>query len=234
MKTVTFPSAARGLAGLAVVLLAVGVTVRAEVVVHSMADLSNPLLPGINMYSASAIAKVLTLDLNSDGTDDFRFETQVQHGFDVFPLGRNAVLAYKVDPLTSYAEAMPPGTLLGPESYPTGLSWDQTVNIPGGFRLGININGCYQRQCVGQFINTDACMGVRFDVNGELHYGWVRISQSSFDFAEGFPGGYIREIGFETRPNTPVIIVPEPSLAAFAGLALAALLLVLRRRRPAV
>ena len=69
--------------------------------------------------------------------------------------------------------------------------------------------------------------GLRFDIGGAWHYGWVEI-----DSWTGINTGYIRSYGWETEANTPIIAgAPEPGRVS---LILLAMLLHLRRRRRAL
>ena len=70
-------------------------------------------------------------------------------------------------------------------------------------------------------------MGMRFEIGGEWHYGWVEI-----DSWTGVNTGYIRSYGWETDANTPIAAgAPEPARAA---LLLIGLISMHRRRRRAL
>jgi hypothetical protein len=71
-----------------------------------------------------------------------------------------------------------------------------------------------------------AIFGVRFDIAGETHYGWVSIT-------EGPTEQTINSWGYETTPNTGiaagVMAVPEPTSAVMLGAS--GLLALVRRRK---
>lgn len=73
----------------------------------------------------------------------------------------------------------------------------------------------------GIFFNENAYMGVQFTMNGNTHYGWIRVEYPSTATWKAVAWGY------ETTPNTAAVVpAPGVAVAGVAGLALG-----FRRRR---
>ena len=67
----------------------------------------------------------------------------------------------------------------------------EAINSPGG--------GQYRGQWVNVF---NRYLGLKFQINGETHFGWARMSMkfSFFQKSESVLNGY----AYETQPNTPI------------------------------
>ena len=77
-------------------------------------------------------------------------------------------------------------------------------------------------------------LGVRFDIGGNSHMGFVEISIDGSNNGSGNPGNVpsIISYGYETQPNTALSVpIPEPSSLGLLAMG-ASGLVGLRRRRP--
>lgn len=87
----------------------------------------------------------------------------------------------------------------------------------------------------GGSYNGPGLLGVRFDIGGNSHMGFVEISVDSSNNTNGAPGNIptIISFGYETQPNTALSNpVPEPTSLGLLAMG-AAGLATLRRRRKA-
>jgi hypothetical protein len=135
-----------------------------------------------------------SIDLNNDGIPDVTFKF-VETGYGayqlVYPGAKGGALIF--------------GTIGSNEGEPYPLPWRARVGPTAKFefRGGIidGVRGCHS-QCFSFGIwegLSDRYLGVRFLVEGAVHYGWVRISVTSG--IDGTISGY----AYETTPNKPII-----------------------------
>jgi hypothetical protein len=143
------------------------------------------------------------LDLNNDGIPDFEiadFFTQPVR----FPLGFHTN-ALTVKPLKQanrtidatsqgkvYAAALPARTQVGPNGpFQAGYS-SMLMARSGGSAYSTFFDGPW-------FKHPKAYLGVKFVINGITHYGWVRLTVSSFIESYTIVG-----YAYETVPNQPI------------------------------
>lgn len=124
------------------------------------------------------VNKILSLDINHDGTADFQFflSTFAYHTFNaslnVTPLGGGGVVA--APPADAYAAALFRGNSIGPSRSFAGLRADLLRSH--GTDLYSSI---YHRSIQGLWSNvSNRYLGVRFTLGGATHYGWIRITVS--------------------------------------------------------
>lgn len=168
---------------------------------------------------------MVPLDLNGDGLEDFTFDSSLLQSVQVVPARDNRILILPESPpdLGGYVQPLGDGTPISSEAAQGGLIWaDADAPASGGALL----SACAAPfGCVGPWVNLTAFAGVEFEINGDTHYGWVRIS--NFDL-----GGNVLDWAYETRANTPILAgaVPEPSVWAllFGG---GVLMVWFRRKR---
>lgn len=104
--------------------------------------------------------------------------------------------------LSGEAAALPAGAIVG--------SPDQFVNARGADVLmasGFNSDNSFFN-IYGEFSNTrNRFLGVKFEINGEVHYGWIRFAvvtvgiRGSVPFLTAVVNGY----AYETVPNHPIV-----------------------------
>lgn len=115
---------------------------------------------------AGGIGSQYFLDLNNDGTDDFRIWHNGSSNLYISPLvATNAVL----------------GSGGATFAYPFALNLNDPINAGAGTFFTNGFAGGFQSLNYGScsFGNwcsiTDGYMGLRFDIGGNTHYGWVRL-----------------------------------------------------------
>lgn len=147
-----------------------------------------------------------TLDINNDGTPEFRFSAVMDaplYSVDVRSLGSEEILFPEalgtISALAiSRGNQIDSGELGGTARWGTGIGilshWD--LQFPIG-----EIKG-------GYFLETNAFIGIRFQINGNIHYGWIQVD-NPFDV----PGGTVTGFAYETSPGVSIVAgaVPEPS-----------------------
>lgn len=107
-------------------------------------------------------------------------------------------------------------------SAPSALSSGQRIGSSGSFSgsqgnvgviqstyLGAPISGSYGPYTDGNFAGTEAYIGVRFDNNGSVHYGWARIEVA----ADG-SSMTIKDYAFESTADTPINAGSQASMAS--------------------
>jgi hypothetical protein len=165
------------------------------------------------------------LDFNGDGTAEFVIYASGPNstrGFEMWGLGQNRVWSYHPTE-TWFVVAMNSGDEIGSSLTPVPYEWYQTQNYPSGQAIGANFSSCVGGiGCIGFYAGLDsAYAGLEFQLNGQTHYGWLRVGAPMPEFN----GGWIYEYAYDTRPGAAILAgaVPEPSAAALLALASAAL-----------
>ncbi len=201
------------------------------------------------------------VDLNVDGTSDLRFNRDFV-GAELLPTGSNriiAVTATATDGSGTLGGAVSPveaGSILGGAPEVLAGGWQSAADIAGSpFILGVVFAGRpdftdpaviarLKHDFVGMQLS-DAYIGVEFQAEDGVHYGWVRytgfpfVKIPAFDldgqpmgFFDNFntPGGLISAWAYETEPGKAIIAgaVPEPGTSLLLAIASLALL---RRKR---
>ena len=140
---------------------------------------------------------VFPLDLNKDGVDDF----EIQHGILSAPPWSSSYMVGLVQGVN--------GSVVGSSSsswrYASKLAASSTVGPQQEFQPhGAMGSMSYSYSTWGSWPGEGkGFAGVRFDINGEPHYGWIRMTVDDFMVPT------IHDYAYETDPDTPVHI-PEP------------------------
>ena len=121
------------------------------------------------------INKYVSIDLNHDGIPDFRFllSTFAYHTFRgtllVQPRGAGGVIASP----GGYAAPLSLGASIGPAQ-----AFTKGKHLNMARSAGINYNSSrYSRNLFGPWENVqNRFVGVEFLINGETHYGWIRLT----------------------------------------------------------
>ncbi|HAV61045.1 MAG TPA: hypothetical protein DCY13_01610 [Verrucomicrobiales bacterium] len=173
------------------------------------------------------------LDVDQNGVVDYQIRLGGSFGFHTVGAGSNSTLARPERLPDRGAPVVPSGTgtIIGPNlgqaqtwfiSYSFEPIPENPVVIPAYFHR------CVTTGCVGQFHNVTAYWGVRFDIDGNDHYGWVRVATPG-----GIRnGGTILDWAYNSVPGQPILAgqVPEPAIWALL-LGGGAMLHLYRRRR---
>src|SRR5688572_2411017 len=140
-------------------------------------------------------------DLNLDGTNDLRF-SRVDLWATGLPIGPTEIRVSTLhararvatdEPIPfreTPADAFAGGRSIGPSE-----RWGAGGQITPGDPL---------------FDQPDTSIGVRLDVGGRPHYGWVEVQYFPRQELGDVPGFLIRRAAFETVPDTPIRSLPEP------------------------
>ena len=178
----------------------------------------------------------LAVDMDNNGTTDLTFGGTIGVFDEMYVslTGRNqawASLNYSNSRvLSSYAVALPRGAPSGPSlsSGNPSIGWFNDADAPQPAILTVGDQGDPH---LGNFLPDipfeQKYLGVRFEREGAMHYGWVGISGYTHIGEEI----YIHAWAYESEPDTAITIgqIPEPGawLLASAG----GLLAALRRQR---
>lgn len=144
----------------------------------------------------------LQLDLDFNSIVDIVLRSN-SSDFDSVPQGDNEVIALVPPPPDLGSWIIP---------LPYGSSIDSSPDSPGtweGAETTPAFASCQDAGCIGLWLypNHDAYFGIRFDIEGNTHYGWVHVV-NTFGVT-----GYVTEWGYESNPNTGLLagVIPEPS-----------------------
>jgi hypothetical protein len=133
----------------------------------------------------------LPLDLNNDGTADITFfggSASVGYGavLDVYAATGNGIVG-----VNNSASALVWGARIGPKD---------AFLVDG---LMAEASGCHASTCdyKGKWSKTHSrCLGVKFSIHGQTHYGWVSVNVGADP-----SGAVITGYAYETIPNKPII-----------------------------
>ena len=159
------------------------------------------------------------MDFNGDLVNDILFMSTGMW-FGAFVQGDGRIIAGG-----NSVHALAEGTSIGPdtpqEDWLQGYLGQLNINSSATVPPGVVVN-------TGEFLLITAYMGVMFNIEDAVHYGWVRIS-NPFNGT----GGTIMDFAYETEPGVGIFAgagtIPEPATAAL--LTVGGLLLALRRKR---
>jgi hypothetical protein len=147
---------------------------------------------------------ITSLDLNNDGTADFAFGMVSTTQFSQSGTMTRFKVYLKVDPKrkgnqavqgkqAGTASAVPAGANIGP----------QDKFGSGGLYLAIKSfkGNAYRNSGTWQKVEY-AYVGLKFLINGQVHYGWARI-KFPYPGGIGFPSIY--GYAYESTPNKPIV-----------------------------
>lgn len=161
--------------------------------------------------------KSYNLDLNNDGVPDYVIDASGPNstrGFGIYAQGPNGVWATRPFD-SSLAAALPAGVEIGQGLASSTYTWTQNDGRGSKFSVCVDIG------CLGFYTALDsAYTALRFDLNGETHYGWVRVGSPL-----GGNFGWIYDYAYDTRPGAAILTgaIPEPSTLALVTVGVAAL-----------
>ena len=160
----------------------------------------------------------LSLDLNNDGVVDFTIIDTTHVGGIVATgsslVGHGSLAIQKLQSSNQvvgkfgFAAAIGPNKKIGPpspfEAYAV-MPIEQCDGIPDTSQV----------ELFGFWINQrNRYLGLKFTINGEVHYGWARLSTSHFICQiSAVMTGY----AYETQPNTPIVTGPSDDSAEIGG-----------------
>ncbi|MDP2897071.1 MAG: hypothetical protein Q8Q12_11020 [bacterium] len=205
-------SGARG-RGLCAVLAAlswpvVGALAEATIVYRDIGDVPIFTLSGSVCYD---------LDLDHDGTHDITFRATGGQ-FDCVARNENRILSIPAAPPDLGSDVIPLIVAEEVSSTPGDpYAWSPSLMLPSGIKIGSVFTSCMAVYngvvCLGLFTGRNAHMGVEFHIDGEVHYGWVRVDCS----LAGINGGWVTEYAYETRPGVPIKAGAKPVVVPTAA-----------------
>lgn len=146
---------------------------------------------------------VFHIDLNHDGISDFTFEHGYFFSNTSFNWGSNvAVVPYKRSDgngILGHGGAFP--LRAGAKIGPLGRFSSLLGTLAGGRGVGRS----HSTEIYGLWANggkglSNRYVGLKFQIDGETHYGWARVSISKFRFSAVLTG-----YAYETIPNKPIL-----------------------------
>jgi len=149
------------------------------------------------------------MDMNGDGTAEFTFMSAnaSSGGFAILAGPDNAVMSFRsLD--TAFAVPLAADSVIGPD--PSPYEWTRHGSPSDGLPFGSVLTACVDIGCVGLFTGVESgYAGLQFQIDGQTHYGWVRVGAP----LAGLNGGWIYEYAYDTQPGVPILAgaVPEPS-----------------------
>ncbi len=134
------------------------------------------------------------IDINNDGTNDFYFRDSITQGW-----GALSVLGLKNNSIDGGASALPAGVRVGPKS----------KFVRGGRMVSVHVSTSCTTGGVGRWANVhNRYLGVKFQIKGTIHYGWVRMTVISGGPEHcGSPSieATVTGYAYETVANKPII-----------------------------
>ncbi len=161
-------------------------------------------IPALGPGDAGSVA----VDINQDGQNDYLFTWGMDFGMSC--LDDNKAAGYFLTPWEGpYADALLANAVIGPSISP--VAWIGNQDSPFGFGLSSwRAIGDPDFMGIGEFAGVEsAYAGLQLQINGNTHYGWIRLG-APLPFLNG---GWIYDYAYETRPDTPILAgaIPEPS-----------------------
>jgi hypothetical protein len=149
----------------------------------------------------------VSVDLNNDGIADLKFSIGTNFGASggvsnllVKGMAGNEVVGQGKHITRGYVSALMRSAKIGPSAHFQGSA--------GEFYL-MEQESCSQGSCeppVGKWggDHPNRFVGVKFKINGAIHYGWVRVTVTT-STKRDYVSGTITEYGYETIANKPVL-----------------------------
>ena len=168
------------------------------------------------------IGPTIEIDLDKGGAVDFRLEIVAsgsQQKSNLVPLATNTSAGI-VQTLNNNADRLSAGETIGVGASFSGVTDTRTL-YDGGSTTPANFDWA---------VGTRGFLGLRFDLNGNTHYGWADVSLNSD------AGGLYHTLHGYAYENTPAATilagaVPEPTAAMLLVAGAAGAASVRRRRR---
>lgn len=149
------------------------------------------------------------LDINADGVDDFKFTAVRDDPFQmVSVLGLNSSeILFPLQEGVINVLAVQGGEVIDSSALGGSARWADNGGILSHWDFQYPIGEILG----GPFLETNAFLGVSFQINSETHYGWIQI-----DNPNNTPGGTITGFAYETESGRGISAgaIPEPGSVA--------------------
>ncbi len=153
------------------------------------------------------------IDLNLDGIPEMTMHANKWWTFTSYELYSSQHISF-----FNYAEI---ATSAGPLQLYSG----DTVNADLDFNsynqyffYGYNNDGAIDLGTGASWVNNDSYIGMRFEVSGNTHYGWIRVRLHQTD-VDDMPGLIVKELAWNATPDAPAPINLHVGTAQFPTLA---------------
>lgn len=159
------------------------------------------------------------IDMNGDGTNDFEFSVArggYDHSFyntlNVIPLAGGRPVAGARGSIGPYGAALASGAKIGPSAhFSSSIGRGQVMlERTNGFVSGSSRYTAYGPWGIQGTYSHYRYLGVKFLINGQTHYGWIKILVSRTSGLEGF----IQQVAYETVANKALTAGQTQSSAA--------------------
>lgn len=112
--------------------------------------------------------------------------------------------------------ALDPGSIVGPGlASPKGWYSGEPPFPDNGDRLHVLFEGMFF-PVQSEFFKEEAYIGLEFEIDGQVHYGWLSVELEPGDYPWNSRPAASRITGFayEDRPGVPIVtgVVPEPGI----------------------
>lgn len=164
--------------------------------------------PDENLYAFDE----LQIDFNDDGFIDIGFEAHLNlsntysyyQGWSTYTLGVyfyvnnfSAIVRSPVNPIL--AANLQPGDIIGEDAL-----WNTNNEVTFA---GFDLNIYSYSEVINGWNKQNNYIGVKFEVAGQTHYGWVRLSIDNLsNNSVDLPKLIIQDYAYEATPNTPITI----------------------------
>ncbi|HCL91403.1 MAG TPA: hypothetical protein DIC50_01305 [Verrucomicrobia subdivision 3 bacterium] len=153
---------------------------------------------GAPIYGRPPFTHSLPVDLNHDGIMDFRVDTDSgpTHGFYIEGSGSNSVWIQLTggNDIGGFIRPLPAGVLITNDLPAEDDWWICSGDNKASF-ASYSFSGD-----IGLFRSQLAYAGLKFYVDGEPHFGWIKVQELSW-----LGGGIVYEYACETRPGVPIV-----------------------------
>lgn len=166
-----------------------------------------------------------SLDIDGNGTIDFSFWGDIASSVGMHSEGINRYLIVPSPPpnIGGGVAALDSGFLIGPNSGEGSLEW-----FGNDYEYWSGLMQSLSTGTAGQFWGTRAYVGIEFEAEDGMHYGWFDVEGHS-----SIPYAVVYGWAYESTPGVAVIAgaIPEPSTLMLFAAGATAIALSLRKRR---
>jgi hypothetical protein len=144
-----------------------------------------------------------TLDLNNDGVPDFTFAISSTAHFSSYGYTTRAKFFLRLNPYQKSNQAVQGGQPLTASAVPAGVKiGPQEKFAAGDLNMQYNTFSWSTGKTLGTWQKVEfAYLGVKFMIDGQVHYGWARI-KFPYPGAIYYPSIY--GYAYESTPNQPI------------------------------